>query len=99
MWLSDDTPLVHPEVIVAGREFAHIYPDGSMHLPLPFERALEVAVKGWGKRHPWVDQREGWDGFVMLYTPQSMPELDITFQLVVDSYNHVTGQTIQASDY
>jgi hypothetical protein len=99
MWLSDDTPLVHSEVIVAGREFAHIHPDGSLHLPLPFERALEVAVKGWGERHPWAGQREGWDGFVMLYTPQSMPELDITFQLVVDSYNHVTGQTIQASDY
>jgi hypothetical protein len=99
MWLSNDIPLAHPEVIIAGREFAHIHPDGSLHAPLPFERALEVAAKGWGERHPWADKREGWDGLVIIFTPQSMSELDIVFQLVIESYNHVTGKTIQASDY
>ena len=34
MWLSDEAPVVRPEVIVAGREFAHIHPDGSLHAPL-----------------------------------------------------------------
>ncbi len=99
MWLSDNIPLAHPEAIVNGREFAHIHPDGSLHAPLPYERALEVTEKGWGERHPWADDREGWDGFVMLYTPLSMEELDITFQLIVESYNHVTGQTVQALDF
>ena len=99
MWLSDDLAVAHPEAIVNGREFAHIHPDGSLHAPLPYERALEVAEKGWGERHPWADDREGWDGFVMLYTPQSMEELEITFQLIVESYNHVTGQAVQASDF
>ena len=99
MWLSDDIALAHPEAIVSGREFAHIHPDGSLHAPLPYERALEVAEKGWGERHPWADEREGWDGFVMLFTPQSMAELDVIFQLIVESYNHVTGQTVQASDF
>ncbi len=99
MWLSDDIALAHPEAIVNGREFAHIHPDGSLHAPLPYERALEITEKGWGERHPWADQREGWEGFVMLYTPQSMDELDVTFQLIVESYNHVTGQTVQASDF
>ncbi len=99
MWLSDDLALVHPEAIVNGREFAHIHPDGSLHAPLPFERALEVAEKGWGERHPWADEREGWDGFVMLFTPQSMDELDVIFQLIVESYNHVTGETVQAADF
>ena len=99
MWLSDEIAVVHPQAIVNGREFAHIHTDGSLHAPLPYERALEVAEKGWGERHPWADQRDGWDGFVMLYTPQSMEELDITFQLIVESYNHVTGQTVQASDF
>ena len=99
MWLSDDIALAHPEAIVNGREFAHIHPDGSLHAPLPYERALEVAEKGWGERHPWADKREGWDGFVMLFTPQSMDELERTFQLIVESYNHVTGQTVLASDY
>ena len=98
MWLSDDIALAHPEAIVSGREFAHIHPDGSLHAPLPYERALEVAEKGWGERHPWADEREGWDGLVMLFTPQSMAELDIIFQLIVESHNHVTGQSVQATD-
>ena len=99
MWLIDEIALAHPQAIVSGREFAHIHPDGSLHAPLPYERALEVAEKGWGERHPWADEREGWDGLVMLFTPQSMEELDITFQLIVESYNFVTGQTVQASDF
>ncbi len=99
MWLSDDISLAHPEAIVSGREFAHIHPDGSLHAPLPYERALEVVEKGWGERHPWADERDGWDGLVILFTPQSMAELDIIFQLIVESYNHVTGRTIQASDF
>ena len=99
MWLSDDIALANPEAIVNGREFAHIHPDGSLHAPLPYERALEVAEKGWGERHPWADEREGWEGLVMLFTPQSMDELEIIIQLIVESYNHVTGQTVLASDY
>ena len=99
MWLSADIPLAHPETIVDGREFAHIHPDGSLHAPLPYDRALEVDEKGWGERHPWASERDGWDGLVMLYTPQSMAELEIIFQLIVESYNYVTGQSLQASDF
>ncbi len=99
LWLDDKLTLVHPEVIIAGREFAHIHPDGSLHASLAPKRAREAVQTGWAIRHPWADQREGWAGFVMLYTPQSMEELDVTFQLIVDSYNFVTGQNIQATDY
>ena len=98
MWLSDDVDLAHPEAILSGREFAHIHTDGSLHAPLPVERAREVDEKGWGELHPWAGERAGFDGFVMLYTPLSVEELDITFQLIVESYNHVTGRTIEASD-
>lgn len=98
MWLSDEIILSHPEVIVSGREFAHIHPDGSLHLPLPYERALEAVEKGWAERHPWADERDGWEGFVMLFTPQSMAELDVTFQLILDSYNFVTGRSITLDD-
>jgi phospholipase/carboxylesterase len=99
MWLDDSIPVVHPEAIVSGREFAHIHTDGSLHAPLPLDRALEVEETGWGERHPWADKREGWEGFVMLYTPQSMAELDITFQLIVESYNYVTGQNVQVATF
>ena len=98
MWLLDDIVLANPEAIPSGREFAHIHPDGSLHAPLPVERALEVAEQGWGEQHPWADAENGWLG-VMLFTPQSMEELDVVFQLIVESYNFVTGQAIQASDF
>ncbi len=98
-WLNQNLQLAHPEVIVGGREFAHVHPDGSLHASLSPERSREAVSTGWAVRHPWADQRQGWDGFVMLYTPKSMEELGTVFQLVVDSYNFVTGQNLQASDY
>ncbi len=98
MWLRDRLPVAHPKAIVAGREFAHIHTDGSLHAPLPYERALELSERGWGERHPWADRRDGWEGFVMLYTPQSMQELSVTFQLIVESYNYVTGKNLGVVD-
>lgn len=97
MWISEEIDLSRADAVQTGREFAHIHPDGSLHAPLPIERALEVAEKGWGERHPWADDNNDWIG-VMLFTPQSMDELDITWQLIVESYNFVTGRTVQASD-
>ena len=99
VWLSDGVSLVRPEAIVAGREFTHIHPDGSLHAPLPLERAMEAADAGWGERHPWADHREGWEGLILIYTPRTMEELDIVVQLVVESYNFVTGRTVKASDF
>ncbi len=99
MWLSEELSVVNPQVIVNGREFAHIHPDGSLHAALPFTRAMELTEKGWGERHPWADDREGWEGFVMLYTPLTMEELEITFQLIVESYNHVTGETYHPAEF
>lgn len=99
LWLNKNITLAHPKAIVSGREFAHIHRDGSLHAPLPYKRALEVDKKGWGERHPWADDRDGWDGFVMIFTPQSEVEADIVFQLIVESYNYVTGKKIKASDF
>jgi hypothetical protein len=65
----------------------------------PAERAREVVEAGWAVWHPWAKKREGWEGFVMLYTPQSMEELEVTFQLIVDGYNYVTGKSVLATDY
>lgn len=73
-WLDESLSLVHPEVIVGGREFAHIHPDGSLHASLPPDRAKEAVEAGWAVAHPWANQRQGWEGFVMLYTPQSQEE-------------------------
>ena len=97
LWLDDNTPLAHPEVIARGREFAHIHPDGSLHAVLSPERAREAVEKGWAEPHP-IAQYAGWDGMVMLYTPLDMDELDVIFSLVVDSYNFVTGRLVSSSE-
>lgn len=98
-WIEERVALARPQAIVGGREFAHVHPDGSLHASLAPARAREAIQAGWAVAHPWADQRAGWEGFVMLYTPQSMAELEVTFGLVVDAYNFVTGQAVEATDH
>ncbi len=98
LWLSDNINVVQPDAVIGGREFAHIHPDGSLHAALEFERANDAVHAQWAVMHPWAGDSL-WEGFVLLYTPQSTEELDSIFQLIVDSYNFVTGQNIQAADY
>ena len=95
LWLDDDISLGHPEYIAAGREFAHIHPDGSLHVSLSPDRAREAVEKGWAEPHP-IAQYTGWEGMVMLYTPLDRDELGVIFDLVVDSYNFITGRNLHA---
>ena len=97
-WLLEDLTLERPEVIVGGREFAHVHPDGSLHASLPPTRAYEAVDAGWAVRHPWADQRPGWEGFVLLYTPQNEAELEVVTQLIVDGYNFITGGDVTLDD-
>lgn len=89
-----------PDAIIGDREFAHIHHDGSLHIFIEPFRALEAVNAGWAVLHPFAVQRlDGYEGFVMLYTPQTSDELDVIFQLIVDGYNYVTDQRLIASDY
>jgi len=97
LWLREDLPLAHPEVIAVGREFAHIHPDGSLHASLPPERARQAIEAGWAEPHPMALYM-GNEGMVMLYTPRTLEELDVIFQLVVDSFNFVTGRAVNAAE-
>ena len=92
--MDEGLPLAHPEVIARGREFAHIHPDGSLHLSLPPERAREAVEKGWAEPHP-IASYIGIDGMVMLYTPLDQEELEVVFQLIVESYTFVAGNSFQ----
>lgn len=89
-WINESVEIKRPERIAGGREFAHLHPDGSLHASLPPELAVEAVKKGWATFHPWSTTRPGWDGFVMLYTPQSMGEVEIILMLVKESYTFVT---------
>jgi len=97
IWLREDLPLAHGEVVLQGREFAHIHPDASFHVTLSPQRAREAIEAGWAESHPLAHQI-GIEGMVLLYTPRDMQELDVIFQLVVDSYNFVTGRALHPTD-
>ena len=96
LWLADDVDLKKPEAILRGREFAHIHPDGSLHATLPEDLAREAIEAGWGEPHP-IARQLGMPGLVMLYTPLTIQELDVVVRLVVDSYNFVTGRSVDAA--
>lgn len=91
-WLLEDLALARPGVIYRGREFAHLHTDGSLHASLPPERAFEAVAAGWAVRHPSAQYHARLEGFVMLYTPRTKAELDVTLRLIVDGYNYVTGR-------
>lgn len=91
-WIAEDVPLARPDVIIRGREFAHVHPDGSLHASLPPALANQAVKSGWAVHHPWADQRPGWEGFVMIFTPVSQNELKVVLELVNKSYEFVTGR-------
>ena len=106
LWLVEGLELVRDEVLggsregVVGssREFAHVHPDGSLHVWLPVERAVEVDETKWGELHPWVDRDGFWDGVVMVYVPESLDDVEVAVQIVVDAYNYITGDSVERSD-
>jgi phospholipase/carboxylesterase len=91
LWLADDMPIVRPETVLRGREFAHIHPDASLHVVLPADRAAEAIAAGWAEQHPIAAQL-GVPGIVLLYTPRDAGELDVVMELIGDSYAFVTGR-------
>ncbi len=95
--INDSVPLARPEAIAGGREFAHLHPDGSLHASLPPELAKLAAQAGWAVAHPWADQRPGWEGFSMIFTPQDLDELGVVVSLVAHSYEFVTGRSAESN--
>ena len=98
LWLEDRVEVVRDDILGRSREFAHIHPDGSLHIWLPVDRAQEVHDTKWGELHPWVDREGFWDGVVMVFTPETMADVEVTVQLVVDAYNFVTGSSLEPAD-
>jgi hypothetical protein len=96
--LAENVPIAQPQAIVGGREFAHLHPDGSLHASLQPSTARAAIQAGWAVAHPWADQRPGWEGFVMIYTPGTEAELDVVLQLVQKSYFFVTGISLSESE-
>jgi len=96
--ITDAGSLGQRGILLSPGEFAHIHPDGSLHVWLPPERAHEVDETKWGELHPWVDRDGFWDGVAMIFTPETPEELEVTMQLLVDSYNFVMGAELTVAD-
>ena len=92
--LEGDVSIAQPQAIVGGREFAHLHPDGSLHASLHPDTARAAIDAGWAVAHPWADQRTGWEGFVMIYTPVTEAELNVVLQLLRGSYTYITGELL-----
>ena len=96
LWLDEEMPLDHAEAILAGREFAHVHPDGSRHMMRSPERAREAVAAGWAELHPIARGRPD-GGLVLVFTPRDFEELEVVIGLVTDSYAYVTGRPRPAS--
>jgi hypothetical protein len=91
---DEGVSLARPDVIVGGREFAHLHADGSLHASLDPQLARAAIDAGWAVAHPWAMQRDGWEGFVMIFTPTTKSELEVVIQLVESSYTFITGRSL-----
>ena len=69
-------------------EFAHIHPDGSLHLALAPADQEVVVTRGWGERHPFFGDRVN---VTMLYSPRNEMELDVAKAVVHAAFRYATG--------
>jgi phospholipase/carboxylesterase len=76
-------------------EFAHLHPshDGSLHVALPPAMAADVITKGWGVAHPLAGLRVT-PGMVMLFGPQTEPELEVISAVVAVSHTWAAGSML-----
>jgi phospholipase/carboxylesterase len=77
-------------LLMVEREFAHIHPDGSMHVVLEAEDALAAIEAGWAEPHPMAAFFN--PGMVMLYTPRDPAELEVVTTLVDRCWSYVFGK-------
>lgn len=75
-----------------GTEIAHAHgAEGSLHLWLTEKDARTVVEKGWGERFPLTFIDKGW---ILVYAPRTMAEVDVVEVIVKAAISHVTGVEI-----
>ena len=70
-----------PEAFLHESEFAHVHPDGSLHLCLPPSLAYDALVKGWALAHPLAGVRLS-AGLVLVPAPRNAAEREIVTAVV-----------------
>ena len=90
--LAGNVELARPNLGLREREFGHMHPDGSLHVFLSPERAVDAVEAGWAAHHPYAKKWPQFEGFVMIFTPMSKSELQIVLQLVREAYDFLKAQ-------
>jgi hypothetical protein len=91
--LDEQLAVGPPAAYMVGTEFAHLHgaEDGSLHLMLPPELAVDAIDKGWAELHPMARRGVAPPTLVMLYGPRDEAELATIWQLVQASYAFARG--------
>ncbi|KAF3480203.1 uncharacterized protein GIQ15_05550 [Arthroderma uncinatum] len=83
------TPLDLPNRVTCNGEVCHAHPiDGSIHMTLHPADVKFVIERGWGERHPLARDSWWWifrlvpTGFVMIYAPRTLEELDSVVKII-----------------
>ncbi|KAK2880084.1 hypothetical protein FQN49_000598 [Arthroderma sp. PD_2] len=83
------TPLDLPNRVTCNGEVCHAHPiDGSIHMTLHPADVKFVIERGWGERHPLARDSWWWmfrlvpTGFVMIYAPRTLEEVDSVIQII-----------------
>lgn len=93
----DDNKRLDPMPEVGGRlDFAHLLPDGSLHLALPHHLANEVVNRNWGEFG--VDAGQGdrhFPVYLLIYTPFDNGELEVVWEIVRAGFEAATGILVE----
>jgi hypothetical protein len=92
MWLDEEVENVPGDGFMPpaphSREFAHLHKDGSIHVCLPDKDVESVYRAKWGEPHPYKNMGVN---EILVYAPQDQDEMKVLQQVIVASYEYVTG--------
>ncbi|MEH6448317.1 MAG: luciferase family protein [Oleispira sp.] len=92
MWLHESVKPTPPEGFMPpahSREFAHLHKDGSIHVCLPDEDVEAVLKAKWGEVHPYKHMGVN---EILVYAPQNEEEMKVMQDVIIASYEFVTGE-------
>jgi hypothetical protein len=92
--MSDDLARGQPEAFLAGRAFATLREDGSLHLSLPPGWGQKVLDRGWATIHPLARYMAGAvpPGSLIVYAPRDATELRAVWRIVRAAHSFATGR-------
>lgn len=71
-------------------EFAHVHPEGTMHVTLSLVDAEELVRRGWGERHPLSGVKGFWPlSYVLVYAPRDDAEFEVCKRVIEASIRFI----------